>query len=134
MYRDPLKKKNAVVGLWHYKQFPPGLWEGRRELRSSRGLQASATEALPLRVAGEMAHSRWGGAFFSLQRQSPPLSVQKFRPRALEGRHKPKRCQKTTAIPWGGKPLPSPPAARGTLSKAGTDLKEGQMPFMSDFV
>lgn len=101
--QGPIEKKNAVVGLWHYKQFPPGLWEGRRELRSSRGLQASATEALPLRVAGEMAHSRWGGAFFSLQRQSPPLSVQKFRPRALEGRHKPKRCQKEDCHSLGWK-------------------------------
>lgn len=45
--QGPIEKKNAVVGLWHYKQFPQGLWEGRRELRSSRGLQASATEALP---------------------------------------------------------------------------------------
>lgn len=71
--QGPNEKKNAVVGLWHYKQFPPGLWEGRRELRSSRGLQARATEALVLRVAGEMAHSRWGGAFFSLQRQRPPF-------------------------------------------------------------
>lgn len=67
-----IEKNNAVVGLWHYKQFPPGLWEGRRELRSSRDLQAHATEALALRVAGEMPTAA-GAELSSLFKDRAPL-------------------------------------------------------------
>lgn len=76
--------ENAVVGLWHYEQFPPSLSGGI--LRAPEFLWPPGTaEALPLRVLLRWPTAVRGRAFFFLQRQSISFVSAEVQTSALSG-------------------------------------------------
>lgn len=123
--------ENAVVGLWHSEQFPPGLWEVRAREGSwdSCGRRHPHAKSFHLESLARVAHSR-GGKFSSfLKDRASPLSAQQFCRAPWKDNTKPERgCQgddcHALGKAWGGG-LPPPPLSWAETPKAIL----GQTPF-----
>lgn len=137
--------ENAVVGLWHSEQFPPGLWEVRAREGSwdSCGRRHPHAKSFHLESLARVAHSR-GGKFSSfLKDRASPLSAQQFCRAPWKDNTKPERgCQgddcHALGKAWGvasphprspGRRLPKPSWDRHP-SSVGPVLKN-QMCFLS---